>query len=178
MEDIKQSNSKKEREALNKVLEELEGLDTESQLKVLNLTVSFLGLEANIFTKTTQFASNENDGNKLKTPSNNASPKEFLRTKQPLTGMQRMACLAYYLIHYRNQQFFKTIDLSQLNTEAAQPKFANPSKTAGNAMTAGYFVSGDKKGTKQLSVKGEDFVNALPDQMEAKAIMANTKKQG
>jgi len=46
------------------------------------------------------------------------SPKDFLLEKQPRTDVERIACLAYYLTHYRATPHFKTIDLSILNTEA------------------------------------------------------------
>src|SRR5947209_8545864 len=35
------------------------------------------------------------------------SPKEFLLQKQPRTDVERIACLAYYLTHYRDQPHFK-----------------------------------------------------------------------
>src|SRR5436309_11534705 len=50
------------------------------------------------------------------------SPKEFLRDKHPMTDVERVTCLAYYLAHYRDTPHFKTVDISTLNTEAAQPK--------------------------------------------------------
>ena len=98
------------------------------------------------------------------------SPKEFLFLKQPRTD-ERIAVLAYYLTHYRDTPHFKTIDLSKLNTEAAQPKFANAANSAGNAVKQGYLVP-STKGNRQLSAAGERFVNALPDREEARAAMA------
>jgi hypothetical protein len=47
------------------------------------------------------------------------APKEFLLEKQPSTDVERIACLAYYLTHYRETLKFKTLDLAKLNTEAA-----------------------------------------------------------
>ena len=67
-------------------------------------------------------------------------PKEFLFEKQPRTDVERIACLAFYLTHYRSTPHFKTLDLSKLNTEAAQPKFANAAYTANNAVKMGYLV--------------------------------------
>ena len=102
------------------------------------------------------------------------SPKDFLFQKQPTTDIQRIACLAYYLTHYRNTPHFKTVDISKLNTEAAQRKFANASSSVNNATQASYLapVSG---GLKQLSAEGERFVDALPDQAAAKAAFGNRK---
>lgn len=99
------------------------------------------------------------------------SPKEFLIEKQPRTDVERMACLAFYLTHYEDMQHFKTLDLSKLNTRAAQPKFTNSAQVAKNAVTSGYLVSATK-GHRQLSAAGEQFVRALPDREAARAAMA------
>ena len=65
------------------------------------------------------------------------SPKEFLLEKQPRTDVERIATLAFYLTHYRDTPHFKTLDLSKLNTEAAQPKFSNAASSANNAVKQG-----------------------------------------
>src|SRR5271169_5036025 len=59
--------------------------------------------------------------------------KEFLLQKQPRTDVERVACLAYYLTHYLNKQHFKTVDISRLNTDAAQIKFSNAAVSVENA---------------------------------------------
>jgi len=99
------------------------------------------------------------------------SPKEFLLEKQPLTDVERVACLAFYLTHYEETSSFKTLDLSKLNTRAAQPKFANAAQVAKNAVASGYLVP-STKGYRQLSAAGEQFVRALPDRSAAKSAMA------
>lgn len=98
------------------------------------------------------------------------SPKDFLHEKQPKTDIERVACLAYYLCHYRETPDFKTLDISMLNTEAAQIKFSNPTQTTKNATIAGLLVSASK-GKKQISAIGERFVHALPDRDLAKSEM-------
>ena len=85
------------------------------------------------------------------------SPKEFLMEKSPKTDVERVACLAYYLTHYRSTPYFKTLDLSQLNTEAAQPKFSNTAVAAQNALTLGYLAPASKA-QRQISAAGEQFV--------------------
>lgn len=102
------------------------------------------------------------------------SPKEFLMQKQPATDVERVACLAYYLTHYRDTVYFKTLDISKLNTEAAQPKFSNPAVAVNNATLRNYLVQGTK-GNKQLSARGEVFVQALPDKEAARAAMAASR---
>lgn len=99
------------------------------------------------------------------------SPKDFLWQKQPRTDVERVACLAYYLTHYRDTPHFKTLDISQLNTEAAQTKFANAAKAVNNASSYGYLAA-TTKGNKQLTAAGELFVEALPDRDSARQAMA------
>ena len=104
------------------------------------------------------------------------SPKEFLFEKKPQTDVERIACLAHYLTHYRSTPHFKTTDLSLLNTEAAQPKFANTAYSSNNAVKLGYLVS-STKGQRQLSAVGERFVFALPDREAAKEALASLKRR-
>jgi hypothetical protein len=104
------------------------------------------------------------------------SPKEFLRDKSPVTDLERIACLAYYLTHYKSVPHFKTVDLSALNTEAAQPKFSNATLAANNALTAGLLVQAGG-GSKQLSSIGETFVQLLPDRDAAKASLKKVRKR-
>jgi hypothetical protein len=98
------------------------------------------------------------------------SVKDFILEKDPLTEVERMACLAYYLTHYQETPHFKTVDLSRLNTEAAQRKFSNPAVAAGNAMRDGFFVQAPKAGYKQLSAMGERFVQLLPNRESAQQV--------
>jgi hypothetical protein len=102
------------------------------------------------------------------------SPKDFLFDKQPRTDVERIAVLAFYLTHYRDTPHFKTLDLTKLNTEAAQPKFANAANSAGNAVKQGYLVPSNK-GLRQLSAAGERFVAALPDREMARATMVSNR---
>jgi hypothetical protein len=97
------------------------------------------------------------------------SPKQFMMEKKPHTDTDRVACLAYYLTHHRNTNHFKTIDISRLNTEAAQLRFSNPAQAVDNAFKRG-FLALATKGHKQLSAFGEQYVQALPDREAAKAI--------
>lgn len=102
------------------------------------------------------------------------SAKEFLLEKQPRTDVERVACLAYYLTHYAGMPHFKTLDLSKLNTEAAQPKFANAANSVNNAVKRGYLVP-STKGQRQLSAAGEQFVRVLPDREAARQAMGTSR---
>ncbi len=103
------------------------------------------------------------------------SPKQFIAHKSPQTDVERVACLAYYLTHHRDLKYFKTTDISNLNTEAAQRKFSNATYSVKNASTLGYLVPSQKKAHKQISAVGEQYVDALPDRQLAKVAMERTR---
>jgi hypothetical protein len=103
------------------------------------------------------------------------SAKEFIMYKEPRTDVERVACLGYYLTHYASMKHFKTLDISQLNTEAGQLKFANAAATMDNAThRSKFFILGDK-GSRQISAIGELFVEALPDRDAAKKVLAKSR---
>jgi len=104
------------------------------------------------------------------------SPKDFLFQKGPQTDVDRVVCLAYYLTHFRDTPHFKTVDVSKLNTEAAQVKFSNPTVAVGNAANAGLVVPAGK-GFKQLSALGERYVDALPDREQAKEVLSGARSR-
>jgi hypothetical protein len=95
-------------------------------------------------------------------PIDASTPKAFMAGKRPSTDMEKVTCLAFYLGKHRNTATFKTRELTDLNTEAAQPKLSNASATARNAVTQG-LLSLAGRGQKQITTRGEALVEALPD---------------
>lgn len=102
------------------------------------------------------------------------TPKAFMIDKKPITDVERVTCLAYYLTHYRDVAEFKTIDLSKLNTEAAQVKLSNPAFAVDNAVRAGLLVA-TSRGNKMIGANGELYVQELPDRDAARAAVAHAK---
>ena len=162
-------------DALTTIIGALKRLKTDEQLRTLQAVSMFLGLAVQTQQPTgpnQHRASPSNDE-----PSNSTigsfsedrkqSAKEFLRDKKPVSDVERVACLAYYLTHYRDTPHFKTLEISTLNTEAAQPKFSNASMAVDNASKAGLLVQA-VKGSKQLSSAGEHYVQTLPDREAAR----------
>lgn len=166
------SEAASEFEALQKVITALTPLSTEARQRILESASLFLRIERKphflIPSSQVSDASTPIYANPPFSEDTSMSAKEFLLEKQPKTDVERIACLAYYLTHYRGSPHFKTTDLSMLNTEAAQPKFANTTYSSNNAVKMGYLVP-STKGQRQLSAIGERFVRALPDREAAKA---------
>jgi len=173
-------------DVLTTVIGALKKLAKEEQERTLQAAALFLGLSVETSHKQPLQAIQrvvERVGDDLRpTPGSfsedrKLSAKDFLRDKRPSADIERVACLAYYLAHYRDLPHFKTIDISTLNTEAAQPKFSNASQAVDNAAKAGILVQA-VKGAKQLSSGGEHFVQLLPDREAAKeALKASTLRR-
>lgn len=166
-------------EALAAIIRELNSLEEAARGRVLNSVLSFFHLSS---AGKSQSEAIEPVAGVPKSPrpefsaENFPSPKEFIAQKQPGTDVERMACLAYYLTHFRETPYFKTLDLAKLNTEAAQPRFSNSAYVAKNATTAGYLVPGPKD-QRQISAAGEQFVVALPDRELAKETMMRSRRR-
>ncbi len=164
---------------LTTVLAALRSLDSEKQRRVLESVATFLGFPRATVSASTMGVSAGGRGSSEVLGSSfsedrSSSPKAFLAEKRPKTDVHRVTCLAYYLTHFRDTPHFKTIDISKLNTEAAQPKFSNAAVAVDNATKYGYLVAA-VKGTKQMSSMGESFVQALPDHAAAKEVTASRK---
>ena len=156
-----------------KIITALEPLDKESRAKMLKMAATFFEIYLDSISATA-LQSKTQLGNAKSVPSfsedRSLSPKEFVLEKQPHSDVEKVACLAYYLTHYRDTKYFKTIDISKLNTDAAQRKFSNAAKAVDNATRSGHLVQATQ-GQKQISAGGELYVQALPDRAAAREII-------
>ena len=164
---------------VHKVTQDLLPLDPYSRLRVYRTIGTFFGFEesypkvaGNVVGRVPIKISREPKFSSTEEP----TPKEFLLQKRPNTNVERVACLAYYLAHYRDIPQFNTIDINKLNTEAAQIKLSNPSYAVKDAVRAGYLAAATK-GMRQLSAHGEQYVEALPDRSAAKEVRPRTLKR-
>lgn len=178
MSENSQSSKEEQAKVLQDIIAKLAPLDDDSRNNIFKTIGTFFEIEMNqtaysskasspVVSRSMVF-SDESDNSDL-------SSKEFLLDKKPKSDIERVVCLAYYLTHYRNTPHFKTIDISKLNTEAAQLKFSNPAHAVENASRRGFLVPAGKNGMKQISAVGEQFVAALPDRENAKVALENVK---
>ncbi len=166
-------------QAVEKIYGLLSQFSDDDQTRIVRSVTALLRSDANPGMQTEQDSASRTPAGNGRDPvfsgHEELSPKEFLKEKNPQTDVERVACLAYYLTHYRDSKYFKTIDISNLNTEAAQRKFSNSTYAADNASRLGYLAPAPQKKHKQISAVGEQYVDALPDRQVAKAIMETTR---
>lgn len=165
-------------EVLHSLVALFERADPESHERLFQTLGTYLGLSTPVKRQNTSFGEPRAEAASVVanfTEDRSLSAKEFLAQKQPITDVERVACLAYYLAHYMNTRHFKTVDISRLNTEAAQIKFSNAAVAVENAASYGYLVPSGK-GFKQISALGEEYVAALPDREAAKAVTSRRRR--
>lgn len=162
------------------IVSKLTLLSAEDQRRTISAVITLLGLDIRIGKSERNHDVFININEKNDSPGfvdrEQVSPKEFLLEKEPKTDIERAACLAYYLTHYRDTPHFKTVDISTLNIEAAQPKFANAAQTVKNSIKAGLIVP-SIKGKRQLSAFGEQFVQKMPDREAMKEVTNRLKRK-
>ncbi|GFE83374.1 hypothetical protein GCM10011487_53740 [Steroidobacter agaridevorans] len=118
-----------------------------------------------------------NPGGGAQTSIKQLDAKAFMKSKNPNSDTQRVACLAYYLNHASDVEAFKTADITKLNKDARGPDF-NVTRAIDNASRATCgFLSAVGKGQKQLTAFGEEIVDALPSQEAVRELEA-TRKPG
>lgn len=178
------SKAMEEAKALTSLVSALAPLDQVARIRLLRTVSTFFEIAGadvypdNLAIRGPVGTDFENKGVSQPSFSENRSlsPKAFMLEKRPQQDTERIACLAYYLTHYRDQPIFKTLDLSKLNTEAAQIKLSNPARAVDSAAAAHFLIPAGQ-GSKQLSAIGELYVQALPDRSAAKEAIASLKKK-
>lgn len=175
-----QAEDRKVRDAVQKVIDGLITFDDDTRQRILRTAATFYELDPAAAQRLNGVGAKHGYSTDVGAPTfsdrQELPPKEFLFQKQPKTDQERVACLAYYLTHFRDTAHFKTVDISKLNTEAAQIKFSNTAYAVANAANVGLLASAGK-GAKQISALGERYVDALPDRNAAKEVMASMRRR-
>lgn len=162
--------------ALNDVFSALEGLETADQMWVLETAASRLGVTLRgISGVPTSSSPRTAFGTGVTISESEMTPKDFIRSKDPKSDVQWVACLAYYLTRFRETPHFKSRELSALNTEAAGPRI-NISRAVNNATNQNWYLTAAGGGRKQITTVGEDVVRALPDQEAVKLAEQNGRR--
>lgn len=166
--------------AFNDIVSSLSKLDKEEQVRTLQAVVMLLDIKLDQDSPLVAKQSRKEEAKIASLPGfvvrDEISAKEFILEKEPRTDIERVACLAYYLTHYRNISHFGTIEISTLNIEAAQPKFTNAAQAVKNAVKSGLVVP-SHKGKKQLSAMGEQYVQKLPDREAVREVLVKMKRK-
>src|SRR2546429_7925043 len=103
------TSSSDESDILQSVIGVLRNLDPGARTKILQTVATFFQVG---LVDASRWRYGEAVGVSTPSPSfvedRSMQPKEFLLDKQPKTDVERVACLAYYLTHYRETPHFKT----------------------------------------------------------------------
>lgn len=177
---VPQQSPASELKAFNQIVSAIQDFDDEAKTRIFHSVQTFLGLSRSsaVQPMTGAIAAQNLTSASPSSFSQDRSlnVKEFLFEKQPVTDIERVACLAYYLSHYREMPHFKTLDISKLNTEAAQVKFANAANAVGNAVQSGLLAPAGGE-MRQISAAGERYVQELPDRVAAKEVVAGIRQR-
>ena len=153
-------------EILKELDEKFTTLDQDAQQRAIDWIIAKYKL-----TDKKEGVSKQQNDSSSPTNKNAASLKEFLFFKKPIGHYERIACIAFYLEKTKGLEGCKTIDITNANSEARQPKIPNPALYVNHtANTYGYLIS-IGKGKKGISARGEALVEALPDREKAEAAL-------
>jgi hypothetical protein len=164
-------------QALSEIVAALNRLDPESRGRLLSSLMTLYGVRPQQMVSAPGPSSRQNPNRESTvafSEDRTLSAKDFVWQKQPKTAIERVVCLGYYLQHFRGMQSFRTTDISELNSEAAQVKLSNPAMMVSEATRAGYLAT-VKGQEKQLTVIGEQFVSHLPDRESALNAVRNVR---
>jgi hypothetical protein len=164
---------------LKQIIDSLSTLDEDSRNRLIKCVITYFdfdGAPPPLDPSNSQPRASQSDREPSFGNRQSLSPKDFLHQKEPKTDVERVTCFAYYLTNYRDLPYFKTEDISKLNTEAAQIKLSNPSLTIANATRAGLLAQAGA-GKKQISMHGEKVVLALPDRDRVREILRSIRRR-
>jgi len=155
-------------DTLKQVLGLLSGVSPDARKRIIRAIATFVSSGEDVQADIDQSSWSPRKGGF--TEDRTLSPKEFMLAKRPNSDVERIACLAYYLTHYRDTPEFKTKQLTDLNSEAGLPRIGNATRATDNAYGSHYLIQGTR-GNKRISALGEQYIQVLPDREAAREIL-------
>lgn len=155
------TENKNEFDAAKKAVEALEGLDTQTQERVLRWVAEKLGVATPRATAPAGVADATPPAGQTK-PESGQDIKSFVAAKNPQSDIQFATTVAYYYrfeapVGERKEQI-NSDDLQDAARKANHPRFSNPNKTLNNAHMQGLLDRGKDKGTFVINSVGENMV--------------------
>lgn len=165
-----------ETEVMQQAFEALEMLPKDDVPRVLNWLIAKLNVQMQAGTLA---ISNTSPLSKPALPSGHiTSPQLFMDEKNPKTDAERVTCLAYYLTDFMQAPSFKSLDISDANKKAAQPKLSNVTVALNDATHKYQFLAVVGGGKKQLTSRGRRVVDALPDRDKVNDVLVKYPIKG
>lgn len=158
-----------ETNAMKNIAAEFEKLPKESQQRIVNWLLSIVGISTQPVSSLQSSQTNLPAQVSVIGPSyqKEENLKEFFHSKQPKNNYQKLAVLGYYLEFMKGKDEFNSQDLkiAWKQTREALPSSQVFSTCLNNTISNyNYFVSGQKKGWYRIGIKGQNLVEALPNQ--------------
>lgn len=73
---------------------------------------------------------------------------------------------------------FTTKEITKLNADAHGMDFSNAAATAMNAVKQSKYLSSASGGKKRITTRGEAVVDAMPDRVKVKDVLAASRRSG
>lgn len=165
--------------AIKSIVDELTPLEEKDRQDIISFVLKELSLSVGIkATETTPppLVMGTSLGGSTKIDSGKSMDR-FVSEKKPANLYQRIAVIAYYLKFKEGKTEFKNTEIDKINTtQARQPRIGNITDVIAKAQNPYKFLTkGIAPATHQLSVLGEEVVEALPSQEEIKRILKDSK---
>ncbi len=165
--------------AIKIVAGELEKLNEDDRLDVLSFVLKQLKLDSSsISTDSPVLTSSIFPSNGSSNDATiNETMDKFVSKKKPADLYQRVAVIAFYLKFKEGKDEFKNAEMDKLNTaQARQSRIGNIADVIAKAQNRYKFLTrGVSPATHQLSTLGEEIVSALPDQLEVKRLISESR---
>lgn len=147
------------------ILQQLHPLSPEERNRLLDAISAYFGrLEPNQIAPRSMYVPAPSRTNSVPfSVVRDISLRDFLLQKKPRTGVERVVCMAYYLLRHRNQQSFTNSDLLKMNSGVLNAGASLPRRVS-DAVKAGLLIQVTAT-EKKLTAKGEALALSMPKRL-------------